>query len=65
MVDGCFLSKQTIYAKAKINPIPTGIVSPLCGFFVLKFPEIHILTLNWVAFRKISYYTRKKQFFEI
>ena len=38
---------------------------PPCGFFVLKFPEMHILTPNWVTFPKISHYTRKKQFFEI
>ena len=52
------------------NSFPTGegnIVSPLAFFcfFVFKFPEIHILTPNWVTFPKISYKTRKKQFFEI
>ena len=60
-------------AKVKMlnifNPIPTGgtlcVLPPPCCFFVLKFPEMHNLTPNWVTFPKISYYTRKKQFFEI
>ena len=38
---------------------------PTWGFLVLKFPEMHILTPNWVTFPQISYYARKKQFFEI
>ena len=42
----------------------THSVTP-CSFFVLKFPEMHILTPKWVTFPKFSYYTRKKQFFEI
>ena len=58
------------------DPIKSKFVSIVCFYFkncssppravfLLNFPEMHILTPNWVTLPKISYYPRKKQFCEI
>ena len=61
----CLIDKSSL-CNLFFNPIPTGGTHSVpLQFFVLKFLEMHILTPNWVTFPKISYYTRKKVFWNL